>query len=191
MSELPGDTEKATDMTVEDIQAKLQLMSDVGGSAVFVDWYNGTFVLQPFAKPLIAAVSPGEKPKCCIADITWATIAEVVKEFVHLDTSDLQKRKTYRILYKLNPLVEPLKKLSKPGQVLVFSPCGNLHRISLHALKIDGEVLIQRNPIVYTSSLNALIVAFETRQNIQTTASPKTHHLLASKLPSTAIPIPT
>lgn len=164
----PGNNDKASDTTIEDMQAKLQQSSDIGGSAVFVDWYNGTSRLQPFAKPLIATISPGEKPNCCIADITWETIDEVVKEFIHLDTSDLKKRKTYKILYKLNPLIEPLQKLSRPGQVLVFSPCGNLQRIPLHALKIDAEALIHRNPIVYTSSLSALITAFETRQRTQT-----------------------
>jgi len=96
-----------------------------------------------------------------------------------------RKEKNYKILYKLNPLIEPLQKLSRPGQVLVFSPCGNLQRIPLHALKIDAEALIHRNPIIYTSSLSALITAFETRQCTQTaptTTTPPTPHPLRAAI---------
>ena len=54
----------------------------------------------------------------------------------------------------------PLRQISTPGQVLVFSPIGDLHCIPLHALKLDGDVLIRRNPIVYCSSLTVLNVVF-------------------------------
>ena len=149
---------------LEDLEAKLQQLSNFRGDTVFVDWYNGTSRLKSFLKPLVVSIVPGQKPKCCIADITWEAIDDVVRKFIYLDTEDLKSKKNSKILYKLNPLVEPLKHLSKPGQILVFSPCGNLHRIPLHALKLDGEVLIRRNPIVYCSSLSALTIAFENRQ---------------------------
>ncbi|KAL8826724.1 MAG: hypothetical protein Q9191_003620 [Dirinaria sp. TL-2023a] len=148
-----------------DLEVKLQQLSKFGGETVFVDWYNGTSRQKPFIKPLIISIAPGQRPQCCIADITWEAIDDIVQKFIHLDTDDLKSKKNSRILYKLNPLVEPLRNLSKPGQVLVFSACGNLHRIPLHALKVDGEVLIRRNPIVYCSSLSALTTAFESRQD--------------------------
>lgn len=150
-----------------DVETKLQRMGEVGGDVVFVDWYNGSSRLKPFIKPLLTVISPGQRPKCCLADITWETVDNFAQQFVHLDTDDLKSKKNSKILYKLNPLVEPLKQLSRPGQTLVFSPCGNLHRIPLHALKIDGEVLIERNPIVYCSSISLLIVAFESRQDFE------------------------
>ena len=167
------ETQKKTDSDsgphtiLGDMEAQLQQLSGVGGDAVFVDWYNGKSRLQSFLKPLITTISPGKKPQCRLADITWQTVDEVVSKFIHLDTEDLKSKKNSKILYRLNPLIEPLKDLSTPGQALVFSPCGNLHRIPLHALKIDGEVLIHRNPIVYCSSLSALTTAFEARQNME------------------------
>ena len=156
---------------LEDLDAQLQKLSNVGGDVVFVDWYDGTSSLQSFVKPLIISIVPGEKPKGGIADITWQTVDKTVQDFLKLDTDDLQSKKNSKILYKLNPLVEPLKNLSKPGQVLVFSPFGSLNRIPLHALKLDGEVLIHRNPIVYCSSLSALAVAFENRQEEEKSAT--------------------
>ena len=162
-----ADSDSGPHTILGDMEAQLQQINGVGGDAVFVDWYNGTSRLQSFLKPLIITISPGQKPQCRLADITWQTVDEVVRKFVHLDTEDLKSKKNSKILYRLNPLIEPLKDLSTPGQVLVFSPCGNLHRIPLHALKIDGEVLLHRNPIVYCSSLSALTTAFEARQHTE------------------------
>ena len=150
---------------LKDLETQLQQLSKLGGNTVFVDWYNGTSRLKSFLKPLVVSIAPGQKPKCCIADITWEAIDNVVNRFIHLDSKDLQNKRNSNILYELNPLVEPLKHLSKPGQVLVFLPCGNLHRIPLHALLLNDEVLIRRNPIVYCSSLGALTIAFERRQD--------------------------
>lgn len=58
----------------------------------------------------------------------------------------------------------PLATTTEPGQTLVFCPIGNLHRLPLHALEIDGELLIKRNPIVYCSSLTVLNVVFKARK---------------------------
>lgn len=54
----------------------------------------------------------------------------------------------------LDGLVAPLETLSRPGDLLVFSPAGILHSIPLHALWVPSRVLIlERNPIVYSVSL--------------------------------------
>ena len=59
---------------------------------------------------------------------------------------------------------EPLAAITQPGQTLVFSAIGKLHRLPFHALTLDGEILIQRNPIVYCSSLTVLNVVFKARK---------------------------
>ena len=59
---------------------------------------------------------------------------------------------------------EPLAAITKPGQTLVFSPIGKLHRLPLHALTLQGEILIRRNPIVYCSSFTVLNVVFKARK---------------------------
>ena len=150
-----------------DVEEKLQRLGNVAGDLVYVDWYDGSSQLRPFVKPLISAISPGQRPQCCLAEITWEKVHMMVKSFINFDADDLQSEEESEVLYELNPLIAPLKNLSKPGQTLIFSPCGDLHRIPLHALKIDGDVLLRRNPIVYCSSLSALIVAFEARQAME------------------------
>ena len=60
--------------------------------------------------------------------------------------------------------IEPLATSTRPGQILVFSSIGGLHRLPLHALNVDGEILIRRNPIVYCSSLTVLHVVFKARK---------------------------
>ena len=63
-----------------------------------------------------------------------------------------------------NKHTEPLATITLPGQTLVFSLIGSLHRLPFHALTLDGKVLIQRNPIVYCSSLTVLDVLFKARK---------------------------
>lgn len=72
-------------------------------------------------------------------------------------TEFLSDMLTTEALTELNWLVEPLQKHSKPGDLLVFCPSGVLHGLPLHALSIDGQCLIERNPIVYTGSLSLLL----------------------------------
>ncbi|KAJ3474592.1 hypothetical protein NLG97_g9775 [Lecanicillium saksenae] len=63
---------------------------------------------------------------------------------------------TSEALSELEWLVEPLEKHSKPGDLLVFCPSSLLHGIPLHAVTLSGKALIERNPIVYTSSLSLM-----------------------------------
>ena len=68
----------------------------------------------------------------------------------------------------LSALVEPLASgLTAEGDVIVLCPTGPLHRLPLHALPIggdNGEILLQRNPVVYTSSLYSAIQFMRHRQ---------------------------
>ena len=139
------------------LQADLQNINRLGGDAVFVDWYNSACGLAEPPKPIITTLSgTKEGPRCSLVNLTWKKVDELVDAFMEMETEELQDSECVKFLYKLNPLVEPLA-WTKPGQTLVFSPCGNLHRLPLHALKINGEVIIRRNPVVYCSSLSALV----------------------------------
>jgi CHAT domain-containing protein len=72
-----------------------------------------------------------------------------------LSNADLADHK----LKELAPLVAPLRKITKPGSVLVLCPTFELHKIPLHALPIDDDciqILLERNPIVYIPSLTIL-----------------------------------
>ena len=171
------------------LQADLQNINRLGGDAVFVDWYNGACglgeTLKPKPKPIITTLSgTNEGPKYSLASITWKEVDEIVDAFMEMQTDELQDDDCVEFLYELNPLVEPLA-WTKPGQTLVFSPCGNLHRIPLHALKINGEVIIKRNPVVYCSSLSALVNTYRVRMqmDLQHGSTQSTAHVLDTENP--------
>jgi CHAT domain-containing protein/tetratricopeptide (TPR) repeat protein len=54
------------------------------------------------------------------------------------------------------PFVAPIAKYSQPGDLLWIVPHGFLHYVPLHAVEIDGQPLIARNPVVYTPSASVL-----------------------------------
>lgn len=158
-------------LDTDQLQADLQNINRLGGDAVFVDWYNSACGMADSPRPVITTLSgTNEGPRCSLARITWKQVDELVNEFMKLETGDLQDDDFTEFLYELNPLVAPLA-WTKPGQTLVFSPCGNLHRIPLHALKIDGEIIIKRNPVVYCSSLSALVNTYRLRVQMEPQSS--------------------
>ncbi len=57
---------------------------------------------------------------------------------------------------QLGPLVEPLARWSEEGDIVWIVPHGDLHRLPLHALKVNGRYLIERNPIFYTPSASMM-----------------------------------
>jgi CHAT domain-containing protein len=50
-------------------------------------------------------------------------------------------------------LVHPLQEHTREGETLIFCPTRTLYRIPLHALKIGGTPIIERNPVVYIQSI--------------------------------------
>jgi CHAT domain-containing protein len=75
----------------------------------------------------------------------------------YLDTVSLQDEELMdEALVLLAPLVEPLGDLTRPGDLLVFSPTGVLHSLPIHALTLSGQILLHRNPIIYSHSISVL-----------------------------------
>jgi CHAT domain-containing protein len=56
----------------------------------------------------------------------------------------------------LGQLVRPLAEHTLPGEKLILCPTGPLHDLPIHALLVDGQLLIERNPITYCHSLSML-----------------------------------
>lgn len=52
--------------------------------------------------------------------------------------------------------VEPIKDWADPGDYLYLVPHDALHYLPLHALKLEGQYLIERNPVMYTPSASVL-----------------------------------
>ena len=143
------------------------ITEDAGGDVVYVDWYNCSAINEAVPHTFIVTLSPGGTPQAAIVPMEWSQIKSIVEEFTNYTEDDLLQNYAKRKLYKLNPLVQPLARVTKPGQVLVFCATGNLGRIPLHALRIDKEVLIRRNPIVYCNSMTVLNVAFQARKRCE------------------------
>lgn len=54
------------------------------------------------------------------------------------------------------PFIEPILKWAGPGDYLYLVPHDVLHYLPLHTLKVDGQYLIERNPVIYTPSASVL-----------------------------------
>ena len=72
----------------------------------------------------------------------------------------LRERWATDSLRKMDVLLKGLEHFTKPGQILVFCPTKSMNRIPLHALMLDNEVCICRNPVVYIQSLSLLRLCF-------------------------------
>ncbi|KAF3911015.1 hypothetical protein AA313_de0202441 [Arthrobotrys entomopaga] len=85
-----------------------------------------------------------------------------VNEYLRNEDMPLGSKGSFDDLDILKDLIEPLRVLTNPEDLLVLSPTNVLHGIPLHALKIDegpsGEriTLIDRNPVVYVPSFSIL-----------------------------------
>ncbi len=143
------------------------IAQDAGSDVIFVDWFRplSYVAMSGQSLPLVAVLSPGEPVKIAQVLMTWEEVDALLEKILKFSTDDLLKEENLQILRKLNPLIEPLATLSRPGQVLVFSAVGTLHRIPLHALQLCKELLIRRNPIVYCSNMTVLNIAFQERKS--------------------------
>jgi len=121
---------------------------------VFIDWfvYGNIFGVLIVTKSAILALPTSVtlemarnwKDKYLIHDPNLGHV---------LDDSDLTP------LQELSSLIKPVIENTEGGDLLVFCPTGALHGIPLHAATLDDtsrKSIIERNPIVYTSSMTTL-----------------------------------
>jgi len=124
--------------------------SEGEASKIFIDWIAVGERIYLLAFP--AASTPSLYP--------ISLSRSEVSNFVNIDLSPESFRANLKyvpdLLGRMAPLVQPLLQCSQPGDLLIFSPTGPLHRLPLHALEVEGAVLIERNPVVYTPSSTVL-----------------------------------
>lgn len=70
---------------------------------------------------------------------------------VRMNDSDAE-----RYLQPFIDLVQPIIQASEPGEILILSPTSPFHNVPLHAVLVDSQLLIERNPVVYVPSQLAL-----------------------------------
>ncbi|HYR11929.1 MAG TPA: CHAT domain-containing protein, partial [Longimicrobium sp.] len=121
-----------------------------GPATVFVDWMEAGRRLVLLAR---RAHGPAQA-------VVLAPGLEKVAAFVAANLAPQSFRDTlgvnFEILDELDSLIQPLAALAAPGERLVLCPTGPLHAVPLHALRIGGEPLLARNPVVYAPSLTVL-----------------------------------
>ena len=94
----------------------------------------------------------------------------------------LNDEQSIAALHKLECLLQPLFEVQpakirwknpkdppciQKGDTIVFCPVGILHRIPLHAIKVNGEALIKNHPVVYCQSISILHHAWQSAVNVQ------------------------
>jgi CHAT domain-containing protein len=68
------------------------------------------------------------------------------------------------------PLVEPVVSWADEGDIVWFVPHDVLHYLPLHALKVDGRYLIERNPVCYSPSASIMKYCRNNRKGARETA---------------------
>ena len=122
-------------------------------SVVFIDWYTN-FLNAEIGVPIMLAWRAGGAVRIFKFgdDVDALDLTVYKRQFLsalerHETCEHDQTRKPAYWLQKFEGLVKPVLEISEPGDVLVFSPCGLLHGVPLHAIIFDGQPLIGRNPI--------------------------------------------
>ncbi|KAL8785119.1 MAG: hypothetical protein Q9195_008765 [Heterodermia aff. obscurata] len=153
--------------TIGDAFSLLQLKTLAAAAdhrVLFVDYYTDFFWGKTGAPVIIAYMSGMEYPQLCKPEdaIDMSQLKVYKDQFLSALESDAcgetrDGRPLPEVwLQKFEFLVRPLLEFSKEGDVIVMSPCGLLHGLPLHAVLIDDEPLISRNPVIYTSSMRSL-----------------------------------
>jgi CHAT domain-containing protein len=123
-----------------------------GQSCVCVDWFelDGRYWLV--TRSFGASSGYALEPTSVSVDAVTQLLQRIRTRGAHRDF--------YRFfadeLRTFDSLVEPLRDLAQPEDLLVFIPTGHLHRLPLHALQVDGKTVLDRHPVAYTPSLTAL-----------------------------------
>jgi CHAT domain-containing protein len=115
---------------------------------VCVDWaiiHNAVFM---------SSVRPGEDPKIVELSIGFSDVSSWMQ--TNLKAAQLRQKAANDRFRKIDALVSPLNEISKEGELLVFCPTGTLSGLPLHALRVGGKLIVERNPVIYSNSLSIL-----------------------------------
>lgn len=124
---------------------------------VFVDWIYVPSMIGQGSELLLLTARAGETPTI---DVIPTNLREAVawgdKYLAKPDDGErpeldyTHSKETFNKI--CGSLVAPLASRTKPEEILVLSPTDFLYRLPLHALSVNDEPLIFRNPIVYAHS---------------------------------------
>ncbi|MFF6880961.1 MULTISPECIES: CHAT domain-containing protein [unclassified Streptomyces] len=95
-------------------------------------------------------------PKAALLDVSQEELALFVSANLDSHRSVRDLAEMPELLHQYDDVVRPLAEWSEPGDIVCLVPHGALHRLPLHALRVGGEHLIERNPVVYAPSVTVL-----------------------------------
>ncbi|HEX8141476.1 MAG TPA: CHAT domain-containing protein [Pyrinomonadaceae bacterium] len=144
----------------DDLDALLEPEIEAGRPCVCLDWISVGDHL------FLLALRPGGPPQLIPLTLTLSTVRDFVTENLAGQSFRSTLRDTPELLRELDALVAPLAQLSARDELLILSPTGPLHALPLHALWLEGEPLLLRNPIVYCPSLSVLRHSLSRRREI-------------------------
>ncbi|ACB54358.1 unknown [Crocosphaera subtropica ATCC 51142] len=108
---------------------------------------------------------PGHPPTIHPLTISLEEVKRFIEQYLSSQTALRSTlRDTPEFLRELDPLIAPLKTCTVEEELLILSPSQLLHAIPLHALEVNGQVLLERNPVVYCPSLGILRYCLARRQ---------------------------
>ncbi|TVY69096.1 hypothetical protein Focb16_v000050 [Fusarium oxysporum f. sp. cubense] len=125
---------------------------------IFVDWITVHLDPEPRLLLLVLQFSrddDGISRRLSLVDLD-ISVDYVEEKARHLSTASLDTVDWRRTLSGFTPLIQPLEELCEEGDVLILSPTGCTHNLPLHALDLNGEPLIDRNPVACVPSISCL-----------------------------------
>ncbi|GIC92361.1 CHAT domain-containing protein [Aspergillus udagawae] len=134
----------ARSLELEQLKNMFQARTDI----ICVDW------AVVHSKLFMVSVRPGEEPRISELEIELKDVTSWMR--ANMKPAQLREKSAISRFKKLDPLVGPLAKISKEGELLVFCPTNVLAGLPLHALEVGQQVVIERNPVIYSTSLSIL-----------------------------------
>lgn len=150
-------------LSLDDLE---QIGSELDEGVVLVDWYY----LESFwdaGKLLMTTARKGSPPTLDVLPVNVAAIQRWKQEYLDssswVDIDGVRREPKLKSGYArvtfnetCGSIVGPLEKRTRPGETLVLCPTDFLNGLPLHALNIDEEAIIRRNPCVYIPSHSLL-----------------------------------
>jgi len=137
-------------LELNDLEAMFAPDATAGRAWVCVDW------ISVGERLLMIVLREGQPPQVNLLSQT----AGFVRAFISDNLTPRRFRQTLRdipeLLRELDFLIAPLRGLTEREELLLLSPTGALHALPLHALELDGEPLVARNPVVYAPGFSVL-----------------------------------
>ena len=98
---------------------------------------------------LFVVSSIWERPFRTIIPLSANSLKKELEGFNNMSEADED------FFVRCSVLIEPLSQYTMPNDFICFIPHGIIHNLPLHALLLNGEPLIMRNPVFYNSSIQS------------------------------------